>query len=538
MIIFKKGDAGHAWTVLFTAFLLAVGLVGSPLWAADPPEKMQMPVAGANFDANSITWSPKVPNAGFKLTVSCPDGSVFQRVFKSGEATFVETGDLFKGKTEIDGSYTYELRVLTNTKKKAEADEERGIMPTFSLTQSGYFTVKNGRIVSGDTPELMGDQPDDIIHQDDVIIQFSLCVGNDCNNGESFGFDTLRLKENNLRIHFQDTSISASFPTRDWRIVINDSSNGGANYFAVEDSDSGRMPFLIEGGAPASSLYVDDGGRIGVGLSTPVVDIHVETGNTPTLRLEQDGSSGFTAQTWDLSGNEANFFIRDATNGSKLPLRIQPGAPNNALSIKSDGKIGIGTWSPTVNFHLFTADTWSTFWMQTASGANIQFASGPDNGWVGTQTSHDLHICVGDTSRIKIDTSGNVGIGVAQNAVLTHPLAMAGGAYCDGTDWHTGSSREYKEKIRSLSTDDAIGALNALEPVRFFYKSNNDDERLGFIAEDVPELVATKERKSMTPMDVVAVLTKVVQQQQKDAQELKGTISELKRRIAELEKRD
>ena len=53
----------------------------------------------------------------------------------------------------------------------------------------------------------------DIQHLDDVIIGFSLCVGNDCVNGESFGFDTMRLKENNLRIHFDDTSTSASFPS-------------------------------------------------------------------------------------------------------------------------------------------------------------------------------------------------------------------------------------------------------------------------------------------------------------------------------------
>ncbi len=44
---------------------------------------------------------------------------------------------------------------------------------------------------------------------------------------------------------------------------------------------------------------------------------------------------------------------------------------------------------------------------------------------------------------------------------------------------------------------------------------------MGFIAEDVPELVATKDRKGLSPMDIVAVLTKVVQRQQKEIEELK-----------------
>jgi hypothetical protein len=187
---------------------------------------------------------------------------------------------------------------------------------------------------------------------DDLIVDGSACIGFDCVNGESFGFDTIRIKENNLRIKAQDTSTSASFPTNDWQITFNDSSNGGQNKFSIDDIDGGRTPFTIEASAPSHSLYVDDGGRIGFGTSTPVVDLHVKSGNTPTLRLEQDGSSGFTPQTWDVAGNEANFFIRDATNGSTLPFRIFPGSPSNALNIDSDGEVGIGTTSADAKLHV------------------------------------------------------------------------------------------------------------------------------------------------------------------------------------------
>jgi hypothetical protein len=191
---------------------------------------------------------------------------------------------------------------------------------------------------------------------DDLIVDGSLCVGLDCVNGESFGFDTIRLKENNLRVHFMDTSNSASFPTVDWRIRINDSSNGGGSYFAVEDASAGRTPFLVEANAPSNSLYVDDGGRIGFGTSIPVADLHVKTGNTPTLRLEQDGSSGFATQTWDLARNEANIFIRDATNGSTLPFRIRPGAPTSAIDVAASGDLGIGTSSPAQELHVRRTD--------------------------------------------------------------------------------------------------------------------------------------------------------------------------------------
>ena len=181
---------------------------------------------------------------------------------------------------------------------------------------------------------------------DDVIVVGSLCVGLDCVNGENFGFDTMRLKENNLRIHFQDTSNSSSFPGSDWRIIINSSDNGGANYFSVEDSDNGRRPFTIEGGAPVNTLYVEDDGDVGIKTSTPVVDLHIVEGNTPTVRLEQDGSDGFTPQTYDVAANEANFFIRDVTNGSKLFFRAKPNAPEDSIFIAADGDVGLGTDNP------------------------------------------------------------------------------------------------------------------------------------------------------------------------------------------------
>ena len=63
----------------------------------------------------------------------------------------------------------------------------------------------------------------DRVIADDLIVQGSNCVGLDCVNNESFGFDTLRLKENNTRIKFDDTSSSAGFPANDWMLSANDS---------------------------------------------------------------------------------------------------------------------------------------------------------------------------------------------------------------------------------------------------------------------------------------------------------------------------
>ncbi|WP_170125469.1 tail fiber domain-containing protein [Jannaschia seohaensis] len=191
----------------------------------------------------------------------------------------------------------------------------------------------------------------DQVINDDLIVDGSLCVGFDCANGVSFGFDTQILKENNLRIFFDDTSTAGSFPSNDWRLVANDSANGGASFLAIEDATAGRRPFIVEAGARANALVVESDGDVGIGTANPVVELHAVRGDTPTLRLEQDGSSGFTPQTWDLAGNETNFFVRDVTNGSKLPFRIFPDAPSNMLTIR-DGNVGVGLASPTAKLHV------------------------------------------------------------------------------------------------------------------------------------------------------------------------------------------
>ena len=139
----------------------------------------------------------------------------------------------------------------------------------------------------------------------------------------------------------------------------------------------------------------------------------------------------------------------------------------------------------------------------------------------------NLLFSVGNNVKMKISDAGNVGIGTTNP---TQKLYVVGNIYATGSIT-PGSSRELKENIRALSTEEAITALNNLYPQKFYYKADNEDEHVGFIAEDVPELVATKDKKGVSSMDVVAVLTKVVQEQQRTITELKEEMKELKREM-------
>jgi hypothetical protein len=174
---------------------------------------------------------------------------------------------------------------------------------------------------------------------DDLIVAGSECLGVDCNNGESFGFDTLRLKENNLRVRFVDTSTSASFPQNDWMIVINDSSNGGRNRFSIEDIDGNATPFTILAGAPEHALHISKQG-LGLGTDAPARPLHVVVGDTPALRLDQSAAGGWPAQAWEVGGNELFFFVGDG-NANTTPLRILPGSDDATLVISPGGDVTV-----------------------------------------------------------------------------------------------------------------------------------------------------------------------------------------------------
>ncbi len=98
-------------------------------------------------------------------------------------------------------------------------------------------------------------------------------------------------------------------------------------------------------GSPVNAVFVNNDGDVGVGTTSPDKEIHIRDGDTPAVRLDQDGSVGWAPQIWDVAGNETNFFIKDITN-SRLPFRISPSAPTNSIYIAADGDVGIGTGSP------------------------------------------------------------------------------------------------------------------------------------------------------------------------------------------------
>ena len=551
--------------------------------------------ATLNGSGSSVRWDIRASHAASTLTVIAPDGEVFVKEFQSGQSPE------FQLSSKGDGQYIYELRLTPNfaagVKEQLKAAREngkseevqrelkkRGALPE-PLVQSGGFSVVNGAIiVAGGTEGGRGRnamaQPQSIpanpaistvaapsgrvnykinrhhprfmffdqVIPDDLIVQGSICSGFDCVNNENFGTDTIRVKENNVRIQFDDTSSTAGFATNNWQIRANDQATGGSSFLAFVDQgatgtgETGTIVFAVDAGAAANNLRVASNDNVGILTATPVLDLHANTTDTPAIRLEQNNSGGFTAQTWDIGANEANFFIRDVTGGSRLSLRIRPGAPTSSVDIAANGNVGVGTGSPNARLdikqvedsfiggaHFRRATTNDTWALATGNDNNFYMGYANDASLANAATDFTILPMV-------LTATGRVGI---NTTTPDQRLSVNGDASkTGGNTWLAFSDRRLKT-IKSPFTT-GLSAVMKLQPVRYEYKSNNalglanDGEHIGFGAQDVqkviPEAVTTNSQGYLMVNGdpIIWTMLNAIKEQQKEIAELKRQVRQLR----------
>lgn len=263
-------DAGvYGRSLLFT---LLFALLPGVLVAQATAPKMHLQPTALSFET-ALT----VDGATFRL--SGPDGLLLER--RLGEELMVDLRD-DRGSALPDGLYTFELQLIPAS---TEAGHQRPAVDRASLVRSGYFRIDGGVAVEPAAREDRETAPSADKSGNDQSIRGSLCVGEDCNVSETFGETTLKLKEDNLRIEFDDASTGS--PANDWQIKINDTDgSGSASYFAIDDLTGSTTPVVIEAGAPDNALYIDDAGLLGLGTAVPATELHISKTTNPGIRLE------------------------------------------------------------------------------------------------------------------------------------------------------------------------------------------------------------------------------------------------------------
>ena len=427
------------------------------------------------FGSGGLSWIPLQSYDFALLSIATPEGRILRKQLSRDEALTFGLGE-FYGFSPRDGEYTYELTFVSGEVVEDSQSEQTSLNEPLKhplvVKQAGGFGIRNGSILDGSRMEPQTEHNEPLplpadpstpgalspmasqVYNDDLIVQGSECVGIDCVTDENFGFSTIKLKENNTRLTFTDTSTEIGMPYHDWQLTANDSASGGLNRFYIENLTTGRTPFSVHADAPTNTLYLAGNGRVGIGTATPGYPLEISrTGEQAILVVNR--TDGVSAKV----------------EATKTKMRI------------------------------------------------------------GTISDHPIRFQVNNAFAMDLSTRGHLGIGVLNPE---HPLQMASGAYCSrGGVWTNASSISLKENIRPLDGAEAAAALSALNPVQYNYKSVKDEDHLGFIAEEVPDLVATRNRKGMSPMDVAALLTRVVQDQESMIRQLEEQVKALELQLKE-----
>ncbi|HKJ67205.1 MAG TPA: tail fiber domain-containing protein, partial [bacterium] len=230
-------------------------------------------------------------------------------------------------------------------------------------------------------------------------------------------------------------------------------------------------------------------------------------GNSPNASYGI-GVQGYT-QYFRSDGNFA-WYIK----GSHHDGELNAGGGSAAMIIRRpEGKVGIGTNSPNAKLHVPDGGILNGLAIGAEPPGSTKF-SWPYETLGTINTNHNLRLHSYNAVYLHSGNKSTPSLRVERNGQVTGNFGFGF------------SSKEKKKAIKSLSIDEAFGLFNDLKPVKFEYKKGEGPEgsHIGFIAEDTPDALTSPDNDFIDFMDILAVLTAVVQKLQTDVEELKEKI--------------
>jgi len=203
------------------------------------------------------------------------------------------------------------------------------------------------------------------------------------------------------------------------------------------------------------------------------------------------------------------------------------------------GRVGIGTKSPEQIMHIVGVSP--RILVEGSSGnPEINFKnSGDPNSVIWAlykhTNTHDFRFWQnGDRLTIQ-NATGNIGIGTTSPLYKLHVNGDAA-----GTSWTNLSSREFKEHIQKVDKTAhplMLARLMDMDLTTYKYKKEyggDGDTKLGFIAEDMPEEVLSKDGKGVDLYELLALTIGAIKGQQREVDELKTENDALRQEIQQI----
>jgi hypothetical protein len=212
---------------------------------------------------------------------------------------------------------------------------------------------------------------------------------------------------------------------------------------ALKANAGGDISFYEDTGTTAKFFWDASAESLGLGTSSPSYPLHL-SGTGDKVMAVTAGASSVAALNLGNSTNLADGGIRYDNSADALILRA-----SNAerMRIDSLGNVGIGTTSPSTKLdvagNVSLANYSGTGENKTILAQNSygQMAAGIRSGitYVGSISPLNFALYTGNSERVRIDTSGNVGIGQTPSATSSYMVALQVGeqanlyGHVDGT---------------------------------------------------------------------------------------------------------
>ena len=157
---------------------------------------------------------------------------------------------------------------------------------------------------------------------------------------------------------------------------------------------------------------IENAVTIATSVTSPLVD---------GQNFKVNGGQGSDGQVLTSTGSGVAW--EDAAGGV---AGISSSADATAITIDSSERVGIGTTSPSTLLHLSNASNPAIRITDTTNTLNIEITATDTVGYFGTESNHATAFITNNTERIRIDTSGLVGIGRTPSSSTGSMLQVEG----------------------------------------------------------------------------------------------------------------
>ena len=295
----------------------------------------------------------------------------------------------------------------------------------------------------------------------------------------------------------------------DFGFVIEDYS--GVDLYKLQAGSSGSHHFYIDG---SERMTIDSSGRVGIGTTSPVSDLHIADG-FPRITL-QDTDGADTRGFIDYSADYLGFISQNGLSYGNIRFRRYNGTSTvDSMYIDSSGNVGIGTTSPSATLHANVTGNNTVFRFTRDTGTNGRLDLDFDGANSNFNSIYPYTFQTNGTERMRIQSGGNVLVGTtnittddgislnANGTLYTHIAGTAtseqfrfyrnntivGTITTNGSSTSYNTSSDYRLKENVVPMEGALDRVDALKPSRFNFIADAEKTVDGFLAHEVAEVV-------------------------------------------------